>query len=78
MTLTNDQRAAITTTGNVRITVDGIECVLVRSDLFERVQGILGDDWTHDEMRAALARSSKENGWDEPGMESYDDYNRKP
>src|SRR5437899_2574310 len=51
MTLTNDQRAAITTAGNVRMTVDGIECVLVRSDLFDRLRSVLGDDWRHDEMR---------------------------
>lgn len=62
--------------GNIRLTVNGIECVLVRSDIFDRVRGILGDDWTHDEMRIALARSSKDNGWDEPGMEAYDDYDR--
>ena len=77
MTLTNEQRAAITTAGNVRINVDGIDCVLVRSDIYDRVSNVLGDDWTHDEMRLALARSSKENGWDEPGMEAYDIYDRK-
>jgi hypothetical protein len=30
---------------------------------------------THDELRLRLARSSKENGWDEPGTEQYDNYN---
>jgi hypothetical protein len=78
MTLTKEQLATIATAGNVRVTVEGIECVLVRSDVFDRVRNILGDDWTHDEMRMALARSSNENGWDEPGMEAYDDYDRKP
>jgi hypothetical protein len=29
---------------------------------------------THDELRAMLARSSAANGWDEPGMDSYDGY----
>jgi hypothetical protein len=76
MTLTNEQRAAIEAAGNVPITVDDIDCVLVRSDVFARIQAVLGDDWTHDEMRAALARSSKENGWDEPGMEVYDEYDK--
>ncbi|HEV3005024.1 MAG TPA: hypothetical protein VGX78_11215 [Pirellulales bacterium] len=78
MTLTNEQHAAITTVGNVEITVDGIECVLVRSDLFDRIRNLLGGDWTHDEMRLALAKSSKENGWEEPEMEVYDAYNRQP
>lgn len=72
MTLTKEQRAAIEGAGNVPIVVDGLDCVLVRSDVFDRLLGVLGDDWTHDEMRAALARSSPENGWDEPGMEVYD------
>ena len=76
MILTKEQRTAIETTGNVRISVDGIECVLVRSDVFDRVQTVLGEDWTHDEMRIALARSFTENGWDEPGMEVYDDYDK--
>ena len=48
------------------------------SDVFDRVRNILGDDWSHDDMRKALARSSKENGWDEPGMEAYDHYDRTP
>jgi hypothetical protein len=78
VTLTKEQHATITATGNVRITVDGIECVLVRSDIFDRVRNILGDDWSHDDMRKALARSSKENGWDEPGMDAYDSYDRTP
>ncbi|HJT31393.1 MAG TPA: hypothetical protein VJ783_05035 [Pirellulales bacterium] len=76
MTLTNDQHLAMAEAGNIRLTVDGIECVLVRSDIFDRVRAILGDDWTHEEMRMLLARSSKENGWDAPGMEAYDDYDR--
>lgn len=37
------------------------------------IRGVLGDDWTHEEMLMALARGSKENGWDEPGMEAYDE-----
>jgi hypothetical protein len=76
MTLTEEQRVAIETTGKVRISVDGIDCVLVRTDVFDRVQTVLGDEWTHDEMRIALARSFHANGWDEPGMDVYDDYDK--
>lgn len=72
MTLTEEQLAAIEGAGNVQLAVDGIECVLVRSDVYDRIRGVLGDDWSHEEMLLALARSSKENGWDEPGMEVYD------
>ena len=50
--------------------------VLVRKTVFDRIKGLLYDDteMTHDELRLLLARSSKENGWDEPGMEDYDNY----
>ncbi len=78
MTLTKEQHLVFETKGNLPITVDGIECVLLRSDVFNRLSGLQGEDWTHDEMRQALARSAKENGWDEPGMEAYDRYNESP
>ncbi len=39
----------------------------------------LSDDaeWTEDELRLQLARSAKENGWDEAGMEDYDRYDEE-
>jgi hypothetical protein len=51
--------------------------VLVRKTVFDRIKGLLYDDseMTHDELRVLLARSSAENGWDEPQMEEYDSYN---
>jgi hypothetical protein len=50
--------------------------VVLRKDIYERLQHLLYDDseWTDDELRLQRARSSKENGWDEPGMEAYDHY----
>ena len=56
----------------MRVTFGEVECVVLRSDIFDRVSKIIGEDWTHDEMRMALARSSAENGWDEPEMAAYD------
>jgi hypothetical protein len=76
MTLSEEQRAAIEGTGNVPMVVDGIDCILGRTDIFGRIRGVLGDDWTHEEMLLALARSCKENGWDEPGTEAYDEYDK--
>lgn len=73
MNLTRAQHEALVNCGNVRLTVDGIDCVVVRSDVFERVSRIIGEDWTHEEMRMALARSSEGNGWDEPEMAIYDE-----
>lgn len=50
--------------------------VLVRKELFDRIKGLLYDDseLTHDDLRLLLARSAKDNGWDEPGMDEYDHY----
>ena len=53
--------------------------VVLRKDVYERVQRLLYDDseWTEDELRLQLARSAKENGWEEPGMEAYDRYDEE-
>ena len=41
MILTKEEHQAITSVGNVPVTVDGIDCVLVRADVFERVRSLL-------------------------------------
>ena len=53
--------------------------VILKKDAFERVRGLLFDDsdWTEDELRLMLARSSKDNGWDEPRMDEYDRYDEE-
>jgi hypothetical protein len=53
--------------------------VVLRKDVYERVQRLLYDDseWTEDELRLQLARSAKENGWEEPGMDAYDRYDEE-
>jgi hypothetical protein len=53
--------------------------VLMRKDIYDRVRRFLYDDseWTEGELRLQLARSAKENGWDEPGMEVYDRYDEE-
>ncbi len=53
--------------------------VVLRKDVYERVQRLLYDDseWTEDELRLQLARSAKENGWEEPGMDAYDHYDEE-
>ena len=53
--------------------------VMLRKDIFERVQRLVCDDseWTDEELRLQLARSSKDNGWDESGMDAYDRYDEE-
>ncbi len=50
--------------------------VILRKDVYEKVRQLLydGSEWTEDELRLHLARSAKENGWEEPGMDDYDRY----
>lgn len=53
--------------------------VVLRKDVYERFRRLLYDDseWTEDELRLQLARSAKENGWDELDMDDYDRYDEE-
>ena len=53
--------------------------VVLRQDVYERARHLVFNDsnWNEDELRLQLARSAKDNGWDEPGMESYDRYDEE-
>jgi hypothetical protein len=77
MTLTKEQRDIVAQGGNVRVNVEGLDCVLVRTDVFERVRQVMGDEWTHDELRAALARAYESSDWSAPEMDLYDEYDQR-
>jgi hypothetical protein len=53
--------------------------VILRKDVYDSAQSLRCDDseWTEDELRLLLARSSKDNGWEEPGMDAYDRYDEE-
>jgi hypothetical protein len=34
-------------------------------------------EWADDDLRLQLARSAKDNGWEESGMEAYDRYDEE-
>ena len=53
--------------------------VLIRRDVFERIQGLLGnEDWTRDAYRAAMEVFARD-GWDDPRMDVYDELDpRRP
>ena len=56
--LSPDQLQSLQHGDAVLVREAGIECVLVRADIFERIKaGLSNDDWTHDEMRALAERS---------------------
>ena len=49
--------------------------VVMQKDVFDRRCMVYdASEWMDDELRFQLARSARENGWDEPGMDDYDRY----
>lgn len=76
MTFTNEQREAVATGGTVPLTIDGIDCVVVRADLYARVQTVLANDLTHADLRDLLARSAHDSDWLDPAMDIYDEYDK--
>jgi hypothetical protein len=58
MHLSPDQLQSLQHGDPIRVREAGIECVLVRADIFERIKRArLDDDWTPEEMRALAERS---------------------
>jgi hypothetical protein len=49
--------------------------VLIRADLYERVQALVEEeDLTPEEKLFLLAESGRRAGWDAPEMDDYDNY----
>lgn len=53
--------------------------IVLGKEVYERIRHMLYDDseWSQDELRSQLARSAKESGWNEPGMDAYDNYDEE-
>lgn len=79
MTLTQDQKQTLQSGDAVHIQEAGLDCVIVRADLYERVRPLLdGDkDWPDEDLRRLLAKSAEANGWTEPEMDAYDNYDEE-
>ena len=73
MQLTQEQFDAIKQGVSVRLTEAGTELVVVRADVFERLNAPRYDDdpWTDEEMDMLAAEDADRLGWD--GMEIYQD-----
>lgn len=74
MTFTQEQREAIEQAGSVAVSIDGIDCVVLRADVYDQVRAVLSDDLRHGDLRAMLARSAENSDWLDPSMDIYDDY----
>jgi hypothetical protein len=58
MHLSPDQLRSLQHGDAIHVCEAGIECVLVRADIFERIKAARSDDeWTPEEMRALAERS---------------------
>jgi hypothetical protein len=79
--LTDEQRQQLESGRAVDITdpQTSQRYVILPKDIYERVRRLLYDDseWMEDELRLHLARSAKDNGWEEAGMDDYDRYDEE-
>ena len=73
MELTKEQLEAVRSGEPVRLNEEGTELVVVRADLFERLQGSRYDDspWSDEELDLLAAEDTEALGWE--GMEAYQD-----
>lgn len=73
MELTKEQLQIVCGGKPVRLNQEGMEVVVVRADVFERLSGLRYDDspWSDDEMDLLAAEDADILGWE--GMEAYQD-----
>ena len=79
MRLSEQQMTALRNGEAVRTLDEDLECVsCVRTSMTgsNSCCTTIGD-WTDDELRRALAQSAEANGWNEPEMDAYDNYDEQ-
>ena len=70
MILTNEQRNAVGMGEAVTIEIDGVPCVLIRKDVYEKARKLI--DFS--EMPPEEAYAAIEEAWgDDPGLDAYQD-----
>lgn len=76
MNITKEQLQAAEQGNPVEIDENGKRFVLLSGEIYDRVRRLLYDDsqMTHEELLGILTSSFEANGWNEPGMEEYDNY----
>ena len=67
MTLTQEQFQSAVGGQTLRFHQDGVEFVVLQAKTLEYAEDVL-------QMRSILARAFDRIGWNEPGMEAYDNY----
>jgi hypothetical protein len=71
MQITREQLDAVRNGQAVRVTEDGTELVVLRADVYQRLEGLIYDDrpWTDEEMDLLAAEDADSLGWQ--GMDAY-------
>ena len=57
MNLTVEQKESLNRGEPVSVEESGLQCVIVRADVFERISNLADDDWTPEEMRLLAIRA---------------------
>jgi hypothetical protein len=80
--LTIEQQKSIESGEPVRLTPPevGVECAVVRADVYDRVKTLLYIDepMTPEERLAAIHNAGARAGWNDPSLDVYEEYRRKP
>ena len=59
----------------VAVRIDNTDYVLIRKDVYEKVQSIYdASEWSHEELLQTFARAAQSSDWNDPSMDVYDDY----
>lgn len=76
MQVTSDQIQAIRQGEPVRITSeeDGLECVVLRADIYDRVSVLLDDSLSQADVGLLIERTMHEDDLQDPLLESYQKY----
>jgi hypothetical protein len=59
----------------VRVTESGLECVILRADVYDRIKTVLDCEspLSPDERTQLLIEAGKRAGWDDPEMDVYNE-----
>lgn len=76
MVFTEAQRRSLEYAGTIAMTIDGIDCIVLRADLYGQLRPPEPNDVGHDELRVMLARSAEDSDWLDESMDIYDEYDK--
>ncbi len=76
MTLSREQLQAVQDGNPVQIVLDRTECVVLRKDVFDHVQILLGDTLDADAVYSHMEEVMAEDDANDPLLESYQSYKR--